>query len=159
MPCLTGRSKHNLCKPKVCNDEDLCPCTPTTAFSCRPACDKNECCRDREAYGRVNSFASGITGPRGLLDETVSNNGILSVVRQDTGEYDVTFEKNFFSDCELIPAVFVSACAGTLSDLVIVACDNNTTTETARVLTRLSTDGSTRDDTPFFIRAIQKANC
>jgi len=96
MPCTKGRSKHILCKPQTCVDEELCPCTVTDAYSCKPACDddKAKCCFGAEAFGVINPLAvvDGVTGlaidPRFSYQNVV---GVTGGATGATGLYTVSF--------------------------------------------------------------------
>lgn len=146
MPCITGRSKHSLCKPSKCSTEEKCPCTQTDAFSCQRSCEPEKCVCDylpREAFGRI--IAQGQTGVSGIagaaVDPAISNAGIESVTPLEEDGFtgallQINFKRGLFNRCpdDLPPVVSVTPCRaqqdvglGFNISLSTLECDQSTT--------------------------------
>lgn len=173
MPCLSGRSKHNLCKPKTCSDEELCPCTPTDAFSVQLGGDEKDCCCcPAEAFGRINltSFP-GITGFETVgLVTGISNKGIAEVsggeAEGTTGVWTVAFDKNLFNSCpgDLPPSIQLTPCnftgvAEILSTICVDVSNDSVTVINSIAPNDFSTPAVASDIGAFDIHAIQAKRC
>ena len=173
MPCVTGRSKHALCKPTQCSTEEKCPCTVTDAYSCQRSCEPEKCICDylpREAFGRI--IAQGMTGQSGVtgaaLDPAISNIGIESVTPLENGSgftgafLQINFNKGLFDRCptDLPPVISVTPCRSIFNDpnttfaFSSLNCEDSTTQS---VVVSASFDGDLGSDSvvSFDFRAVQ----
>jgi len=121
MPCLSGSSRHSVCKSQLCNPLQICECSPRDAFSCNPPVTK----KGSSYVGPNMAFArmvfTDIPGPEGFNKEgiidVISNYGIAGITGGAplgvTGQWEIIFEKGVFDECldNLPPTIQLTRCA------------------------------------------------
>lgn len=174
--CAPGRSKYSLCRPVRCDTDDPCPCTPRSAYSCRPA--KKDCCETPtpkliEAFGTFIPVAiEGVTGTPGFPIQNSScgvagfTGGANGVVDGQTGGitglWQINFEKGFFSDCpeDPNPSIVITPCLIDTSfpflNEPLVFCGPRSKDSFQVQLTNINVAGGLTDNMGFDFRAVQK---